>query len=112
MLLVFKYRQTFKKPYQATALMDLLAAFNARVGREPDGRYHVLVPSGDRPLAILRQLSRTVAESEWELLGLDDAGNPVIPLRFEDEGWIPAGGAPARRKSRRTASPGPFHAPE
>jgi hypothetical protein len=113
MLLVFKYRRTFKKPYQATQLMDLLAGFHARVGREPNGRYHVLVPSGDRPLAILRQLDKIVGAVEWELLGLNDAGDPVIPLRYEDEGWLATGQGVARHKAKRAApAPGPFDPPE
>jgi hypothetical protein len=76
---------------------------------DANDHYHVPPPAID--LAILRQLDKIVGAVKGA--GLNDAGDPVIPLRYEDEGWLATGQGVTHHKAKRAApAPGPFDPPE
>jgi hypothetical protein len=83
MLIVYKLAQPFTKQSQVIALLKQFGQFNARIGAEHGGGYSLVVPAGRRPLAVLRQLKVIEPSARWHLYGLDDEGNPVVPIVAE-----------------------------
>jgi hypothetical protein len=73
----------------AVQLLETFRQFNPSLrprkggGGASGGGYYLSVPSGREPLRNMRRFQEHSPHYTWELLGVDDDGNPTIPLSEE-----------------------------
>lgn len=88
MLLLFVTDLPHMSPRNATQLLQDFKQFNASLRPREEGGYLLTVPSGHAPLRTRRALANFCAGRQyqnylWRLRGVDEDGNPTIPLAEE-----------------------------
>lgn len=87
MLLLFTVELPVIDPKNATLLLQQFAQFNPALKHRQGGGYLLAVPSGRVPLRTMRVLKEFCSGQyphwKWRLLGVDDDGNPTIPISEE-----------------------------
>jgi hypothetical protein len=93
MIMLFTAELPPTGPRDAVLLLDRFSQFNPSLrprkggGGAAGGGYVLCVPSGRVPLRTLRLLEEFCRERhsllKWRLLGVDDDGNPTVPVSEE-----------------------------
>src|SRR5690349_7455829 len=96
MILLFTAELPPTGPRDAVQLLEQFSQFNPSLrprkggGGAPGGGWLLTVPSGRVPLRTLRLLEEFCRDRHpqlrWRLLGVDDEGNPTVPVTPDHEG--------------------------
>lgn len=84
MLLVFTTALPALDPIRATQLLQEYGQFNPSLRIRKEGGYYLTIPSHHVPLRthrLLREFGQQRQNYKWRLYGLDDEGNPTVPIQ-------------------------------
>lgn len=88
MLLVFTAELPALDPKNAPQLLQTFEQFNASLRVRKEGGFYLTVPSHRVPLRTSRLIKEFCRSNQfdhfkWRLFGLDDEGNPTVPITEE-----------------------------